>query len=131
MNSHLAPLATIALSVSIPPPQSCSKIKYNCIPNYTSMLETIEGIYENGQIQIDRLPQNIGDRSQVLVTFLDPNNIDPAKLSELIDSLMERLRQRIESIAGISQGFEELNQGQTRPIGDFIEDMQRKYDIPG
>jgi hypothetical protein len=87
------------------------------------MLETIEGIYENGQIQIDRLPQNIGDRSQVLVTFLDLNNIDPAKLCELID--------RIESIAGISQGLEELNKGQTRPIGDFIHDMQRKYDIPG
>jgi hypothetical protein len=64
------------------------------------MLETIEGIYENGQIQIDylsarlrqRLPYNTGDfpkerlrqRSQVLVKFLDPNNIDPAKLSELI-----------------------------------------------
>jgi hypothetical protein len=95
------------------------------------MLETIEGRYENGQIQIDRLPHNIGDRSQVLVTFLDPNNIDPAKLSELIDSLMERLRQRIESIAEISQGFEELNKGQTRPIGNFIQDMQRKYDIPG
>ncbi len=86
------------------------------------MLETIEGIYENGQIQIDRLPQNIGDRSQVLVTFLDSSNIDPAKLSELID--------RIETIAGISQGLEELNSGQTRPIGDFIQDMQRKYDIP-
>jgi hypothetical protein len=75
-----------------------------------------------------RPPHNIGNRTQVLVTFLDPNNIDPAKLSELIDSLMERLRQRIESIARISQGFEELNQGQTRPIGDFIQDMQRKYD---
>jgi hypothetical protein len=87
------------------------------------MLETIEGVYENGQIQIERPPHNIGDRSQVLVTFLDPNNIDPAKLRELID--------RIESIAGISQGFEELNKGQTRPIGDFIQDMQRKYDIPG
>jgi hypothetical protein len=87
------------------------------------MLETIEGVYENGQIQIDRPPNNIGDRTQVLVTFLDPNNIDPAKLSELIA--------RIETIAGISQGFEELNRGQTRPIGDFIQDMQRKYDIPG
>ncbi len=87
------------------------------------MLETIEGIYENGQIQIDRPPQNMGDRSQVLVTFLDSSNIDPAKLSELID--------RIETIAGISQGIEELNKGQTRPIGDFIHDMQRKYDITG
>jgi hypothetical protein len=73
------------------------------------MLETIEGVYKNGQIQVDRPPHNIGDfpeerlrqRSQVLVTFLDPNNIDPAKLRELID--------RIESISGISQGIEELN----------------------
>jgi hypothetical protein len=87
------------------------------------MLETIEGIYENGQVQLTQTPHNIGDKTQVLVTFLDPNNIDPAKLSELID--------RIESIAGISQGFEELNKGQTRPIGDFIQDMQRKYDITG
>ncbi len=87
------------------------------------MLETIEGVYENGQIQIDRPPHNLGDRTQVLVTFLDPSNINPAKLSELID--------RIETISGISQGFEELNKGQTRPIGDFIQDMQRKYDIPG
>jgi hypothetical protein len=87
------------------------------------MLETIEGVYQNGQIQIDRPPHNIGDRTQVLVTFLDSSNIDPAKLSELID--------RIETIAGISQGLEELNSGQTRPIGDFIQDMQRKYDIPG
>ena len=86
------------------------------------MLETIKGIYENGQIQIDRPPHNMGNRSQVLVTFIDSTNIDPAKLSELID--------RIETISGISQGFEELNQGQTRPIGDFIQDMQRKYDIP-
>jgi hypothetical protein len=86
------------------------------------MLEMIEGVYENGQIQIDRPPHNIGDKTQVLVTFLDSNNINPAKLSELID--------RIESIAGITQGLEELNSGQTRPIGDFIQDMQCKYDIP-
>ena len=86
------------------------------------MLETIEGIYENGQIQIERPPHNMGDRSQVLVTFIDYTNIDPAKLSQLID--------QIETISGISQGFEELNQGQTRPIGDFIQDMHRKYDIP-
>ncbi len=87
------------------------------------MLETIEGIYENGQVRLPEPPHNIGDRTQVLVTFLDLNNIDPAKLSESID--------RIETISGISQGFEELKKGQTRPIGDFIQDMQRKYDIPG
>jgi len=37
----------------------------------------------------------------------------------------------LETIAGIQQGFEELERGQTRPIGDFIEEIQQKYDISG
>ncbi|MCG6137303.1 MAG: hypothetical protein MET45_22150 [Nostoc sp. LLA-1] len=87
------------------------------------MLKTIAGIYQNGQIQLNELPQDLSDRTQVLVTFLDPGKIDPTKLSQLIEQL--------ETIAGIQQGFEELNSGQTRPIGDFIQEMQQKYDIPG
>lgn len=87
------------------------------------MLKTIEGIYQNGQIQLASLPQDISDRSQVLVTFLDPNTIDPIKLRQLIDQL--------ETIAGIQQGFEELNAGFTRPIENFVQEMQQKYDISG
>ncbi|WP_414561874.1 MULTISPECIES: hypothetical protein [unclassified Anabaena] len=87
------------------------------------MLKTIAGIYQNGQIQLNELPQDLSDRTQVLVTFLDPGKIDPAKLSQLIEQL--------ETVAGIQQGFEELNSGQTRPIGDFIQEMQQKYEIPG
>ncbi|MCC3414755.1 MULTISPECIES: hypothetical protein [unclassified Microcoleus] len=87
------------------------------------MLKTIEGIYQNGQIQLASLPQDISDRSQVLVTFLDPNKIDPIKLRQLIDQL--------ETIAGIQQGFQELNAGLTRPIENFIQEMQQKYDISG
>ncbi|MFB2917935.1 MULTISPECIES: hypothetical protein [Aerosakkonema] len=85
------------------------------------MLTTVEGIYQNGQIELNELPQNISDRAQVLVTFLEPGKVDPTKVRELIDKL--------ETIAGIQQGFEELNAGQTRPIGDFIQEMQQKYDI--
>jgi hypothetical protein len=44
------------------------------------MLKTLKGIYQNGQIQLGELPQDISDRSQVLVTFLDPSKIDPTKL---------------------------------------------------
>ncbi|MCU0546813.1 MAG: hypothetical protein MUE44_32390 [Oscillatoriaceae cyanobacterium Prado104] len=62
------------------------------------MFKTIEGIYQNGQIQLASLPQDVSDRSQVLVTFVDPSKIDPTKLRELID--------RLETIAGIQQGFE-------------------------
>ncbi len=87
------------------------------------MLKTIEGIYQNGQIQLASLPQDISDRSQVLVTFLDPNKIDPIKLRQLID--------RLETIAGIQQGFDELNAGLTRPIENFVQEMQQKYDISG
>ncbi|MEG3863579.1 hypothetical protein [Microcoleus sp. herbarium12] len=87
------------------------------------MLKTIEGIYQNGQIQLASLPQDISDRSQVLVTFLEPGQIDPIKLRQLID--------RLETIAGIQQGFEELNAGLTRPIENFVQEMQQKYDISG
>jgi hypothetical protein len=87
------------------------------------MLKTIEGIYQDGQIRFTELPQDVSDRSQVLVTFLDPDKINSAKLRQLIDQL--------ETIEGIQQGFEELNSGQTRSIGDFVQEMQQKYDISG
>ena len=87
------------------------------------MLKTIEGIYQDGQIRFTELPQDVNDRSQVLVTFLDPGKINSAKLRQLIDQL--------EIIAGIQQGFDELNSGQTRPIGDFVQEMQEKYEISG
>ena len=87
------------------------------------MLRTVEGIYRNGQIEFTDLPNDVSDRTQVLVTFLDAGKIDPTKLRHLIDQL--------ETIAGIQQGFDELNAGQTRPIGDFVQEMQQKYDILG
>jgi hypothetical protein len=87
------------------------------------MLKTIEGIYQDGQIQFTELPQDISERSQVLVTFLDPGKINSAKLRQLID--------RLETIEGIQQGFEELDSGQIRPTGDFVREMQQKYDISG
>ncbi len=84
------------------------------------MLKTIKGIYQDGQIHLTELPQDVSE-SQVLVTFLDPSKIDPTKLRQLID--------RLETIAGIGQGFEELERGQTRPVGNFIQEMQQKYGI--
>ncbi len=87
------------------------------------MLKTIEGFYQNGEIQLSELPGELNDRTQVLVTFLEPGSVDPSKLRQLIDQL--------ETIAGIQQGFEELEAGKTRPIGDFIQEMQQKYDISG
>ena len=87
------------------------------------MLKTIEGIYQNGQIELTELPHNMSDRTQVIVTFFEAGKIDPTKLRQLIEKL--------ETIAGIQQGFEELNAGKTRPISDFVQGMQQKYDISG
>ncbi|MBE9117334.1 hypothetical protein IQ249_15655 [Lusitaniella coriacea LEGE 07157] len=87
------------------------------------MLKTVEGIYQNGQIQLTELPPGVRDSTQVLITFLDPNKLDPSQLRQLIDQL--------ETILGIQQGFNEVNAGQTRPLDDFIQAMQQKHEISG
>ncbi|NER99304.1 MAG: hypothetical protein F6J86_36710 [Symploca sp. SIO1B1] len=87
------------------------------------MLKTIEGIYQNGQIELTELPQDVSNDTQVLVTFLEAGKLDSIKLRQLIEQL--------ETISGIQQGFEEVNTGKTRPIGDFAQHMQQKYDISG
>jgi len=87
------------------------------------MLRTIEGLYQEGQIQLNEVPQEVDERTQVLVTFLEPDKVSPNLLRALIDQL--------ETVAGIQQGVEELDAGQTRPIADFVQEMQQKYDISG
>lgn len=87
------------------------------------MLKTVEGVYQDGQIQITDLPQNLAESTRVLVTFLEPGKVDAGKLRQIIEQL--------ETIAGIEQGLEEVNTGKTRPISDFIDEMQQKYDISG
>jgi hypothetical protein len=60
------------------------------------MLKTVEGIYQNGQIELTELPQNVSDHTQVFITFLNPAKIDATKVRQLIEQL--------ETIAGIQQG---------------------------
>lgn len=86
-------------------------------------MQTFEGTYQNGQVRLVEIPSGVSDSAQVLITFLDPGKLEPAKLRQLIDQL--------ETIAGIQQGFDEVNAGQTRPISDFVQEMQQKYDISG
>ena len=87
------------------------------------MLKTVEGIYQDGRIELTNLPQDVGDRSSVLITFLDAGMVDPVQLRRLIEQL--------ETIAGIQQGLDQVNAGQTRPMVDFVQAMQKKYDISG
>lgn len=87
------------------------------------MFKTVKGLYQDGQVQLSQLPEGVSEHSQVLVTFLDPSCIDSAKLGQLIEQLV--------TLEGIQQGLEELNAGQTRPIEDFVQEMQEKYGISG
>ena len=41
------------------------------------MLKTIEGLYQDGQIQLNELPQEVNDCTQVLVTFLELGKVSP------------------------------------------------------
>lgn len=85
------------------------------------MIKTVEGICQDGRVELAEQPPTKGDRVQVLVTFLDIGSIAPTKLRQFIDQL--------ETIAGLQQGFEELNAEQTRPIIQFEQEMQQKYGI--
>ena len=77
------------------------------------MLKTVEGFYQNGQVQFLKTLQEVNERAQVLVTFLEPGSVDKDKIRQLIEQL--------ETIAGLGQGFEELELGQTRTVESFAE----------
>lgn len=40
------------------------------------MLPTVEGTYRNGRIELAETPQNVGDATRVLVTFLAAGDVD-------------------------------------------------------
>lgn len=40
------------------------------------MLNTIEGIYRNGKIELTEIPKDVNDGTRVIVTFLKSKNID-------------------------------------------------------
>ena len=87
------------------------------------MPKTVEGFYQNGQIQFLEPLQEVDERAQVLVTFLEPGGVGRDRIRQLVEQL--------ETIAGLEQGFEELEIRQTRTIDAFAEDMQQKYDALG
>ena len=40
------------------------------------MLKSVAGIYRNGKVELVELPENVGDETQVIVTFLNENEVD-------------------------------------------------------
>lgn len=42
------------------------------------MLTTVEGIWRNGRIELSNSPENMGEETHVIVTFLPPQGVDLA-----------------------------------------------------
>lgn len=40
------------------------------------MLKSIQGVYRNGRIELEEVPNNVPEESRVIVTFLDSTVID-------------------------------------------------------
>jgi anaerobic glycerol-3-phosphate dehydrogenase len=101
------------------------------------MTKTVEGFYQDGYIQLSELPQGVSEQTQVLVTFLESGKLSPShpysavrrRSLRMTVGQLRSLAEQLETLAGIQQGFDELNAGQTRSLADFTQEMQRKYDI--
>jgi len=50
---------------------------------------------------------------------------DAATYQRMLDRL-----ERVEAIAGIRRGLEQVQRGEGRPAEDFFAQMRRKYDMP-
>jgi hypothetical protein len=61
------------------------------------MLKTVEGIYQDGRIELSSLPENVSDRSSVLIMFLDGKMVDPVQLRRLIEQL-ETMESQVQTI---------------------------------
>jgi hypothetical protein len=62
------------------------------------MLTSVEGIYRHGRIELTELPNNIPDETRVIVTFLQPGEID-LKSHEIDQAQAEALRANLATFA--------------------------------
>jgi prevent-host-death family protein len=54
---------------------------------------------------------------------------DAAAYQELVDQ-NERLRDRLEAIAGIRRGLEDMKHGRGQPLEEFEAEFRKQHDIP-
>jgi hypothetical protein len=62
------------------------------------MLPAIQGIYRNGEIQLNHVPDNVDDETPVTVTFLTSGNINLAK-RDINAAQADNLRSRLTTFA--------------------------------
>lgn len=90
------------------------------------MLKTVEGFYQDGQIQLSELPQEVKSNTQVLVTFLDSDKIDSVKLRQLIDQL------EMQAKYDISEDLQDLRtakQEESKSNSVSLEDVKKMLNL--
>jgi hypothetical protein len=95
------------------------------------MLKTVEGFYRDGKVEptqpagepmVEDRPGAIGP-SQVLVTFLEPQQINAQQLQADLE--------QIETLEGIQRGLADVETGNVRPLSEFETEMRQKYGMSG
>jgi hypothetical protein len=62
------------------------------------MLRSVEGVYRDGRIQLNDLPEDVRDETHVIVTFLEPNHRD-LREREINEAQAAELRARLGTFA--------------------------------
>jgi len=62
------------------------------------MLTSVRGIYRKGKIEIPKLPPSLPEETPVIVTFLDPGQIDLAS-RDIDEALAADIRSRLAAFA--------------------------------
>ncbi|HSS99114.1 MAG TPA: hypothetical protein VLK33_18900 [Terriglobales bacterium] len=72
------------------------------------------------------------ERKAELEEYAKRRGVDPATaLDDVVATYLEWERQDAEeTIEGIRRGYEDVKAGRTRSASEFLDDLQRKYDIP-
>jgi hypothetical protein len=62
------------------------------------MLTSVAGIFRNGRVELAELPENVHDETQVIVTFLNENDVDLRALG-IDEAQAAELRGRLSAFA--------------------------------
>jgi len=62
------------------------------------MQKSIEGVYRNGKVELDEMPDDVHDEARVIVTFLDPREVD-LRARGISEAQAAELRARLATFA--------------------------------
>lgn len=62
------------------------------------MLTSVEGDYREGKVELSELPEDVGDGTRVIVTFVEPHSVAPQERG-IDEEQAARLRDNLAALA--------------------------------